>query len=171
MVLKIEIKNEKIIRAEKRLKRLHTKYDDLIDKLDYFRSELKDFKNLTHRCECPLCKQKIESKYFEEQIPELERKIEIIETWIGYNYNYSKRFRIEKPITEMRERKQRERKQQVEGYLKENRNLINKAIRTFELPNDITTIKEKELWNKALQLQLDKRGMDENDDFEFEILT
>jgi hypothetical protein len=171
MVLKIEEKNEKIVRAKKRLKKLHTKYCDLIDKLGYFRALLKDYKKLSHRCNCPLCSQKIDSKEFEKQIPELEWKIKIIEAWIDQNYSYSKRGRIERPIADLRYKKEKEHKQQVQKYLTEKKNKLNKTIRTFELPNDIETIEEKELWNEAMQFQLDKRGIEEDDDFEFEILT
>ena len=171
MVLKIEEKNEKILKAKKRINKLHTKYCDLIDKLGYFRSELKDCKNLTHRSECPLCRQKIDWKYFENKIPELERKIKIIEAWINQNYNYNRRCRIGRPIAELEYKQNKERKEQIELYLENNRNKLNKAIRTLELPMDITTNDEKEIWNDAIELQLDKRGMDEIDELEFEILT
>lgn len=150
--------------------RLHKKYDEIIDKLGYLRVILKDYTKLEHRSTCPLCEQKINGSYYEKMIPEIKNKIELLEMWISQNYNYSKRCRIGMPIRLMREKQKKQQDQQVRNYLHENRNKINRAIRTFELPNDIKNNDEKILWNEAIQLQLDKKGMDEIDDLEFEIL-
>lgn len=171
MVLKNRLEDEKILRAKRRLKRLKAKADELGDKFGSFRSMLKEYKQLAYRETCPLCKQKINAKEFEDQIPKLERNIAIIDAWFTQNYTWSKKVKIEKPLRELKERQEKERKERVHHYLEKNRNKLNKAIRTFELPTDITTNDEKELWNEAMQLQLDRRGMDENDDLEFEILT
>ncbi|KKL56287.1 hypothetical protein LCGC14_2246940, partial [marine sediment metagenome] len=52
MSLEIENENDEIRKAERRLKRLHSTYTDLIDKLSYFRAELKSRERLNHRKEC-----------------------------------------------------------------------------------------------------------------------
>ncbi len=170
MVLKNDYKNEKIRKAKRRITRLNKRYDDIIDKLGYLRSILKDYERLVHREECPLCSHKISSEYYEKQIPQIKSKINFLETWITQNYSYAKRHRIGRPITELRYIKEKERKAQIEQYIIKNRNKLNKAIRTFELPTDIIANDEKELWNIAIELQLDKRGMSENEDLEFVII-
>ena len=164
------IEEEKIRKAKRRMTRLHKKYDEIIDKLLYLRATLEDYTRLEHRSTCPLCESKIDKCHYEKMIPEIKNKIEFLEIWIDQNYNYSKRCRIGMPITLMREKLKKQQDQQVRNYLSENRNKINRAIRTFELPNDIKNNDEKILWNDALQLQLDKKGMDEIDDLEFKIL-
>jgi len=164
------VEEEKIRKAKRRMTRLNKKYHDIIDKLGYLRAILKDYTKLEHRNTCPLCEQKINTVHYEKKIPEIKNKIRFLEMWIEQNYNYSKRCRIGKPIAEMRDIQKKQRDQQVRNYLSENRNKINKAIRTFDLPNDIKTNDEKGLWNKAIQIQMDKKGMPENDDLEFEIL-
>lgn len=161
---------EKIRKVKRRMTRLQKKYNDIIDTLGYLRATLKDYTKLEHRSTCPLCEQKINRDHYEKKIPEIKNKINFLEIWIDQNYDYSKRCRIETPIILMREKQKKQQDQQVRNYLNENRNKINKAIRTFELPEDIKNNDEKILWNDAIQLQLDKKGMDENDDLEFEIL-
>ncbi len=166
--MSLEIENDKIRKAERRLKRLYSTYTDLIDKLSYFRAELKSREKLNHRKECPLCRQKIDSQIHMKQVPVLKMKIEIIEAWIDQNYNYAKRCKIGMPIAILNERRIKEEKRKVEAYLKQNRNVINRTIRTFELP-EIKEIEEKKLWNEAIELQLDNKDMDESDDLLFEI--
>jgi hypothetical protein len=161
---------EKVRKAKRRMNRLNKKYDEIIDKIGCLRVILKDYMKLEHRSMCPLCDSKINRSYYEKKIPEIKNKIKFLEMWIDQNYNYSKRCKIGIPLTLMREKLKKQHKQQILNYLSENRNRINKAIRTFELPNNIKNNDEKRLWNEAIQLQLDKKGMDENDDLEFEIL-
>ena len=168
MSLESESESEKIRKIKRRLKRLHTTYDDMIDKFKYFQAELKDHERLSHRKECPLCRQKIDSEIYMKQIPELKRNIEIIEAWIVQNYNYFKLGKIRRHISILEVKRIKEEKREVEAYLKKNRNVINKTIRTFELP-EIKEIEEKKLWNEAIELQLDNKGMPENDDLLFEI--
>ena len=163
-----EIENEKIQKTERRLKRLHARYTNLIDKLKYFRADLKSRERLNHRKECPLCGQKIDSEIHMKQVSVLKMKIEIIEAWIDQNYNYFKLCKIRRPITILNEKRVKEEKRKVEAYLKKSRNVIDKTIRTFELP-EIKEIEEKKLWNDAIELQLDKNGMPENEDLLFEI--
>lgn len=164
------VEEEKIRKAKRRMIRLNKKYDEIIDRLRYLRVILKDYTKLEHRSTCPLCEQKINRGYYEKKIPEIKNKIKFLEMWIDQNYNYSKRCRIETPIILMRDKQKKQQDQQVRNYLNEKRNRINRAIRTFELPKDIKTIDEKRLWNDAMRLQLDKKGMNENEDLEFEIL-
>lgn len=164
------IEEEKIRKAKRRMSRLNKKYGEIIDKLGYLRATLKGYMRLENRSVCPLCESKIIRNYYEKMIPEIKNRIEFLEMWISQNYNYSKRCRIGMPITLMREKLKKQQDQQVRNYLSENRNKINRAIRTFELPKEIKTNDEKRLWNEAIQLQLDKKRMDEIDDLEFEIL-
>lgn len=168
MVLKNDSENEKIRKAKKRMERLKKKYNELSEKLRYLRDRLKHCEELTHRSECHCCRQKIDPKFYEKQIPELKFKIEIIYAWISQNYDRFKLARIQKPILEKKNEERKKWETKINNYLKANRNLLNKAIRTFELPK-ITDIEEKKLWNEAIQLQLDNRGMDEDEDLEFEI--
>ncbi len=167
MVLKNDYKNEKIRIAKRRMNRLNKRYYNIIDKLGYLRNIIEDYERLEHREDCPLCNHKISSEYYEKQIPKIKNKIRFLEAWIDQNYSYTKRYRIGRPITELTYIKEKERKAQIEQYIIKNRNKLNKVIRTFELPTDIITNNEKELWNIAIQIQLDKKGMDENDDLEF----
>lgn len=160
---------EKIRKAKRRMSRLNKKYEEIIDKLGYLRATLKDYTRLEHRSMCPLCESKINRAYYEKKIPEIKNKIKFLEIWIDQNYNYSKRCRIGMPLILMEDTLKKQKKQEILKYLSENRSVINKAIRTFELPN-IKSNDEKVLWNEAIQFQLDKKGMEENDDLEFEIL-
>ena len=163
----MDLKNEKIRKSKRRFDRLNKKYLDIIDKLGYLRSLLKDYERLEHREECPLCNHKISSEYYKKKIPQIKSKIFFLEIWIDQNYNRNKIIKILKPITESKEKQRKERDKQILTYLNENRNRINKAIRTFELPNNIKTNDEMSLWNDAIQIQLDKKGIIENEDLEF----
>lgn len=167
MFLKINTENEKIRIDRRRMKRLNSTYEKTINLLRYYRIILKDCKDLDHRSNCPLCKQKIDYNFYTKQIPELERKIKILEAWIDQNYSYSKTCKIAHPIIELEEIKRKEHQITVESYLKENRNALNKTIRTFELP-EINDLEEKKLWNEAIEIQLDNKGMDESDELQFE---
>lgn len=157
--------SKKIRLARKRLNRLETKYKKLITELDRLRIILTDYKRLTHREECPLCRQKIHSKYFEEQIPIIVKKMKVIEAWITTCYNYKKRFKIRTPITKLEEQQKREWKRKVNIYWETNKAKFNKTILTFALPTTVVSDEEKKLWNDAMNLQLDKRGLEEEDEF------
>lgn len=159
---------EKVRKADKRIGRLLKKYKDIIDKIGYLRKTLKDYEKLSHRTTCPLCRGTIDSYFYEKEIPKIKNKIAFLQAWIEQNYNHSKLCKIRKPIINLKEEEKKKRTKQVKSYFDENRNKINKTIRTLELPN-IITIHEKKMWNEAIRIQLDKRGMAENEDMEFYI--
>lgn len=161
---------EKIRKTKRRLVRLHRKYHDIIDKLGYLRKVLKDYEKLSHRDTCPLCRGAISSTFYEKEIPKIKNNIGFLQAWIEQNYNHSKLCKIRKPTTELKAKEREAWVKKVKSYLNENRNKINKSIRTLDLPDDITTNNEKRLWNEAIQIQLDNKGMFENEDIEFEML-
>lgn len=167
---KKNIEKEKIRKANRRMTRLRKRYYEITDKLGYLRSLLKNHEDLINRDRCPLCRGIIDSIFYENEIPIIKSRIAFLEAWIKRNYNYSKRCKITKPIINFRNEERKNRTEKVRAYLSKNINIINKTIRTLSLPN-INTNDEKELWNEAIRIQLDKRGMTENNDMEFEILN
>jgi len=151
------------------LKNLENEKRKLLEKLHYLKSKVKNYKNLLNRSECPCCEQKIDYKIFETKIPDLESNI----------FNIDKRLDEIIPILRKmyhkiaceNEKKHKERRKQIEEYLKINRNKLNKAIRDYnkgldpylpEIPE-----KEKELWNDAMEHHLDNRNLDENEELCF----
>lgn len=170
MNLENKYEKEKVRKANKRIGRLLKKHKDIIDKIGYLRKNLKDYEKLSNRTTCPLCRGTIDSSFYEKEIPKIKSKMEFLQAWIEQNYDHSKLCKIRKPIIKLKDEERKKRTKQVKSYLDENRNKINKTIRTLELPN-IITIHEKKMWNEAIRIQLDNRGMAENEDMEFEILN
>ena len=80
---------------------------------------------------------------------------------------------MRRPLNKVKEQEKKEWNKKLEEYLIKNRNKLNKAIRDLELPNDITDNEEKNLWNDAIEKQIDNRNITYLDEFElqFEILN
>lgn len=170
-----KIKIERVRTHERRSKRLYKKHKKILEELNYLRYKFKNYSNLVDRVHCPHCEQTINPIFFKQKADKLKEKIDFLYAWIDYNRNYHKLCRIRKPIVEYNEELEKMEKIRINDYLENNRNRINKAIRDYNngvneyLPDCIITIEEKELWNTAMNLQLDKRNMDENEELLFEI--
>lgn len=167
--------SRRIRTCERRLKRLDKKHKKILEKLNYLRYKFKNYSALVDRVCCPQCEQIINPIFFKQKIDKLKEKIDFLCAWIDYNRNYHKLCRIRKPIMEHNEELEKMKKKRINGYLENKRNRINKTIRDYNngvdeyLPKNIITIEEKELWNAAMNLQLDNKNVDENEELLFEV--
>ena len=75
---------------------------------------------------------------------------------------------MRRPLNKVKEQEKKEWNKKLEEYLIKNRNKLNKAIRDLELPNDITDNEEKNLWNDAIEKQIDNRNITYLDEFELQ---
>jgi len=121
---------------------------------------------LQDRVYCPFCEQKVDSEFYKKQIPKWRDQKEFIEAWLDFNFYLEKRLR--EPLNKIEEQKRKEWKKKVKDYILKNRNKLNKAIRTLELPDDIITDEEKRLWNDAIETQIDNRNITYLDEFELQ---
>ncbi len=170
-----KMNNSRVRNSERRSKRLDKKHEEILEKLNYLRYKFKNYSVLVDRAYCPQCEQVIDPKFFKQKTEGLKEKIDFLCAWIDYNRNYHKLCQIRKPIMEYNEDLEKMEKKRINGYLEKKRNRINKTIRDYNngadeyLPDGIITIEEKKLWNTAMNLQLDNRNMDENEELLFEI--
>jgi len=161
--------------CERRLKRLNKKHKEILEKLNYLRQKFKNYSDLVDRNCCPQCEQVINPTFFKQKADKLKEKVDFLCAWIDYNRNYNKLCSIRKPIVENNKELEAMEKERINGYLENKRNRINKTIRDYNngvdeyLPNNIITIEEKKLWNAAMNLQLDNRNMEENEELLFEV--
>lgn len=155
------------------MEKIYQEKNQLVEKLNYLKVTLREYKNLEHRSNCPYCGQKIEWKYFSGEIPKIQEEIESIDNRLNEIFPIIRKLDHEKSIAY--DKRVKEQNERVELYLKQNRSKLNKAIREYDngvevyMPN-ISNNTEKELWNEAMVYQLDKRGLDDNDELCFEVI-
>lgn len=155
---------------KKELTELRRQRNILWEKRDFLRYRLKSYKDLQNRSECPYCGQKTKRKYYKDEIPNIMVKTE--EVMDKLEETYPKIIELEKPLVEKRDKERKERGEKIQGYLKINRNILNKAIRDYDkgvekyLP-DIPDC-DKEIWNSAMERQLDNKGFDDNEELMYE---
>jgi len=120
---------------------------------------------LQNRSTCPLCNEKLSFFIYDKEIKNLDLLInKYFEKYRQDKIDFREKM---KPIWENKAREQQDYKIKVEKYRIENKNKLNKCIRTLILPN-IPEI-EKQLWNDAIEIQFDKRNLDELEDCYFKL--
>lgn len=153
------------------LEKLTKERNSLWDYRDGLTKKIKNYKDLQDRSECPYCHQKTNKEHYRNEVPALLERLE--EYLARLDKLYPKIKLLEKPIADENYRRMKEKQGKVQDYLKNNRNKLNKAIRDYNngkehyLPS--IPAAEKELWNSAMEFQLDNRGLDENEELCYEV--
>ena len=141
------------------------------ERRDYLRHQIETYRRLEHRSACPCCDQKIDWEEYNLKIPDLEEKLKMVLDELELLYPKIKE--LMKIEIEAKQLQQKIKTQQIEKYLQQNRNKLNKAIRDYHkgVKNYLPSIpnSEKKTWNDAMELQLDKRGLDDNDELLFDL--
>ena len=152
------------------IKELYKKRNELLDKRSYYREKLKNYKMLQDRSECPCCEQKTNREYFKNKIPKTKEKFQELLNEI--KIIIPKIQKLEKIVRKDNENKNKEHRKQINNYIQQNRNKLNKCIREYYkgIENYLPNISkaEKELWNEAMEHHLDNKNIDENTELYFE---
>jgi hypothetical protein len=151
---------------------IYEERDQLVEKRNYLQDKLKNYKDLKNRTVCPCCEREINWKAYQALIPSIEYKLQEIEK--RFDIIIPEIIKLTREKARIREINQKEKQKIVQDYLQKNRNILNKSIRDYNKGVDdylpkIIDKKEQQLWNKAMELQLDNRNMNENDELYFEI--
>ena len=145
---------------------LQQELNKLNERYSYLNKKLKHYKALQYRSMCPYCNQETDRDYFLSKIPGIESEMQKIDAkWEEMMPIVLER---EKEQARIKEKDYREKQARIADYLTLNKNKLNKAIREYNkgaenyLPNIPDT--EKPMWNEAMEIHLDNRNMDENDE-------
>jgi hypothetical protein len=134
-----------------------------VDKFNAYKSIIKDLKRLEHRETCPLCRSHVNSQEVQEELKIFEDlKLKIwneVQEFIQVKKERSKE-------RELKEKKERDDliKAAIE-YFRKNKKEITSKIRNYfkkpeiKLPN-LTTLEDKVVWNKAIELYCDDINKD-----------
>lgn len=150
---------------------IRKEHKKLVDEFNYLKNKLNKYKNLDHRSECPCCDQKIDYKFYQLKIPDIESKLKFIDKRL--NETIPLLINLDRKCGEENDRRRKEHGLKITKYIKENKNVLNKAIRDYNngletylplIPNG-----EKQIWNEAIEKHLDNRNIDENEELYFEI--
>ena len=153
------------------MEELQQELNKLNERYNYLKKKLANYRELQYRSECPYCNQPTDRDYFLSKIPGMESEMQKIEARRVEIIPIVRKMDNEK-AREIEERWKKERKQ-VEDYITLNKNKLNKAIREYNkgAENYLPTIPdaEKPIWNEAMEIHLDNRNMDENEELCFEV--
>lgn len=142
------------------------------EKLVRYNCLMKDLKKLIDRDTCPCCNQKLTYDVNDDVLNDLKSIIDKI--WIKRELEIKKEKTILAKKQEEEDKINKILKAKINDYLKNNRNRLNKAIRDYYNPKIsqylpiINSIDEKQLWNAAMEIQLDRRDIEENYDLYFQ---
>ena len=149
------------------LKQLEKERNLLQDKRTYLERKVKHYNNLFNRSTCPTCYQKIDWNFFKEDLPNVQGKLDKVNTKLEVLYPKIKALMY--PIWEARDKFNKERNVLRKGYLLKNKNRLNRSIREYNKGLEvympaITDKAEQELWNWAMECQLANRDLDDTNE-------
>lgn len=144
---------------------------ELVEKYQYLKKKIKNYGTLIHRSKCPCCEQKIDYKIYEVEIPKLVLELQNIDKKLDELIPIVTEENIKKVLENQNKRSKH--KIKIDKYIRKNRSILNKAIRDYNkgignylpnIPNEV-----KLIWNEAMEIHLDNRYMEENEELYFDL--